>query len=418
MSEHLIDFRDVNSAGQPTGRNLKLDLDTGRVYDEAGTQIAQWRPQDPDKTAMLADYASAYADQVMAYSMSTVDKDRARQMAVCMAANRGETGELVAMDLGQADVHIPAAMPNYASGYRNEPPIADLMSPPLLAPKASDKYWEFAKEDAFQRAIPNLGAPGAVGEVAPRLGNQTYSTTEYALAGWVPTQVEANADAPLRILQATTRRVMNALMIERELRVSTLLTTSGNWNSAQVATIAAGAEWNGGASSDPIKNLHDRIEASFGGITGIGMSERTFHSLQRNSQVQKYIQYKVGADPLPNAARMSALLELPPIYVARMKYITAADTSAPSYVWGNHVVLIRQPEEMPPSSQEDVATSYTFRWNVANVRDGQATNGWVVRQYFTQDRGSMGGSKIVVVHNDAEKMTGKFVGGLLLNAYQ
>jgi hypothetical protein len=71
-----------------------------------------------------------------------------------------------------------------------------------------------------------------------------------------------------------------------------------------------------------------------------------------------------------------------------------------------------------------VATSYTFRWNVNPATspnfpaDAVSNGGFVVRQYFVQDRGSLGGMKAVVVHNDAEKITSKYVGGLIVNAYR
>ena len=322
-------------------------------------------------------------------------------------------------DLGPSDVHIPSAMPNFASGYRNEPPIADLMVPPILAPKQVDDFFQFAKEDAFQRAAPMATAGGAeVPEISPRLSNDQYSAKGRGIGGWVSTEVEANADAPLRILQATTRRCMGAHHLEREISCKALLQTTNNWNSAQVLTVASGAQWNGGASSDPVKNIHNAIEASFGGVTAIGMSELAYHEFCRNPQVQKFIQFKDDKDPLPDPAKLSLYFKLPPFVVGKMKYITGADTVAPTYVWGNDVVLIRQPEEMPPSSQEDVATAYTFRWNVVAPKDGSATNGWIVRQFFTQNRGGLGGMKIVVVRYDAEKMTGKYVGGLIHNAIQ
>jgi hypothetical protein len=419
MGDHIVELRDTNVHGQPVGGLLKLDLSSGYVYDRAGNQVDRWTAADNEKTAMLADYASSYADEMACFSMSLADKQRAEGMRLACAARAAENGDLRALDLGPSDVHIPSAMPNFASGYKNEPPIADLMAPPLLAGKQVDDYYQFAKEDAYQRATPMASAGGGeVAEITPRLSNDQYSCKERALAGYVPSQVEANADAPLRILQATTRRVMSALMIEREIRVSGLLQNTSNWNSAQVQTIAAGAQWNGGASSDPIKNIHTAMENSYGGITAIGMSEKAYHEFCRNAQVQKFIQFKDNKEPLPSPGELSTYFQLPPILVGKMKYISAADTSPPTYVWGNDVVLIRQPEEMPPSSQEDVATAYTFRWNVQNPKDGVATNGWIVRQFFVQSRGSMGGMRIVVVHNDAEKMTSKFAGGLLHNVLQ
>jgi hypothetical protein len=124
---------------------------------------------------------------------------------------------------------------------------------------------------------------------------------------------------------------------------------------------------------------------------------------------------------------MSSLLELPPIYVARMKTL-AAFGGAVSYIWGNNVVLVRQPEQMPPTSQDDIASSYTFRWNatapdgttqgLAGAQGFASSGGFDIRRFFNQVRGTMGGSQLVCIHHDAEVQTSQFVGGLLVNAYQ
>jgi hypothetical protein len=87
-------------------------------------------------------------------------------------------------------------------------------------------------------------------------------------------------------------------------------------------------------------------------------------------------------------------------------------------VWGNHVVLLHEPSERPPSNQMDVATSYTFRWNGGEAPDGALSGGFLVRTYFDPKRGARGGTQIVVTHNDTELQTSSLVGGLLLNAHQ
>ena len=188
------------------------------------------------------------------------EEARERAKAIRMTDWDGNT---IAMDLGNADVHQAAATPGYAAGYRNEAPMADMFAPPLIRTKPSDKFYTFAKEDAFQRATPIVGATSAqVAEISPRLANATFNTIEYALGGFVGTQLEAAADAALRIRQATVTRVLNALMIEREIRVAALATTAANWDTTVVATLAAAAKWNGGVSSDPIADIHARAEAS------------------------------------------------------------------------------------------------------------------------------------------------------------
>ena len=157
------------------------------------------------------------------------------------------------------------------------------------------------------------------------------------------------------------------------------------------------------------------MEASWGGCTGIAMAENTWHAFLRNPGVQKYVAYKDGVAGLPDVAQVMQQFGLPPIYVAKMKFINPSSTL--SYVWGGSVVLFRNPDEMPPTSQDDVATSYTFRWNANGVSDGVSSGGFIVREYFVQDRGSAGGYKTVILHQDDEKMTSAFVGGLIAGAY-
>lgn len=395
-----------------------IDLADGRVFDAGGNQIAKWNPVDDDSAALLADYCADYSTMLSAGSAREANPG----LASTLMSSRAYGDESVLMDLAPSDVHIPAALPNFASGYSNFKPVADLFAPPLLVDKQVNNYFQFAREDAFQRAMPSVGAGGAtVGEIAPRLSNSQYSCVERALGGWVSTQLAANADAPLKIEQATARRVMNALLLEREIRVQSLARTTGNWDTNLAVTIAAGFQWNGGASSDPVKDLQAIQELMSGECTGAIFPEPVYNAFVRNPAVRSYYGYKDSADPIPSPEKLQALLRLPPIYVSKMKYINS--TGGLSYVWGTDVVLFRQPDQMPPVTQDDVATSYTFRWNMGNassqaLQGGVPSGGFLVRKFFVQDRGSLGGNKIVVVHNDSEKITSKYIGGLLVNAYQ
>lgn len=425
---YMVAYRTVEGDGMdgkiPAGTDVMLDWRDGRVYDKKGNTLAKWEARDNDrdmeKNEVLAEHASRLMSNggvaaLRAHGMNDAARDMAARYE--MLFNDDDGDEAILMDLGPADVHIPSAMPNFASGYKNAPPMADLACPVLLANKQVDDYWQFAKEDAFQRAAPMGGAGGAqVPEISPRLASDQYSTRERALGGYVSTQLEANADAPLRILQATTRRVMNALVLERELRVQNLLMTSGNWNSGNVVTLGAGFQWDGGASSDPVHDLQSRIEASWTPVTGIFMSEQVWHDFVRNPAVRGYYAYKSDLAAVPTPQQMQAILDLPPIYVSKMKYINSSGNLA--YVWGTGVALLTQPEQMPPMDQESVATAYTFRWNVQNPRDGVANGGLIVRQFYNQQRGSMGGLQVVVVHHDAEKFTSTYAGGLILAAHQ
>lgn len=399
-------LRETDPSGNVKGSNQHLELSSGRIFDDSGKEVAKMTPMGEHDLA-LSDYAARnfYANLA-----------RETGKPVRMKDADGE-GQLITMDLSIADVHSDFALPNYAAGYKLADSAADIASPVILVPKPSNKFNTWDSANAFRRVLPNAAGPGAgVPEVNPTLSRDNYSTVEYALSAFIPTEIGMAADAPLQPYQAAVKRVMNALRLEREIRVATLMETSGTWDSSVVKTILAAAKWNGGANSDPIKDIFAIMEASAMPVTRIIMSEVAEHAFMTNPTVQAKIAFKDSTKPLPNISELSALLSLPPMYSAKMKYFQSGTSL--SYVWGNHVVLVHEPTSNPPSDQEDVASNYTFRWDGGSSPDGAMTAGFMVRTYFDQTRGGRGGTRAVVVHNDAEKQTSKLVGGLILNAIQ
>ncbi len=336
-------------------------------------------------------------------------------------------GRLVTMDLGQQDVHIDSALANYAAGYRQVSGIADAVLPVAQTDKASDKYFTWDKDDILQDVQDLVVGPGgAVKEISPRLSSDTYSTVGYGVGSFVPTELEANADAPLQPFQAAINRCMNAVKIGRERRAAALLMASGSWTGGYTTTLGATAKWNAGSASDPVKDLYTAIEAALTPVNGVVLSERTAHDFIMNPAVQKYPAYKSMIAPLPNTSsgvgsaqltEFAATLGLPPFYIGFMKGKTGAATHG--YVWGDNVALIFVDPGMPADGQT-ISTAKTFRWTGANsaVPDGTMVGGFLVRTYFDPKRGARGGKMVVLVHNDAEKMTSVYAGGLIIAAHQ
>jgi hypothetical protein len=418
---NIVPFSDLDSRG--IGAPTAIDIDTGHLFDAKGNPVGKYSVLDSskhgDRNSACALYAAGYnlSATHAAFKSAGLDEQADKLM---LSTQRGSdiSNPVHLLDLGTGDVHIPSASPNIALGYSNEAPFADIVSPPVLMPKPSDYFFTFDKNDAFQRAYPSGGSGGAeVGEIAPRLSNTLYTTVERALGGFVSTQLEAAADVPLRILTATTRRVLMAMHIEREIRVQSLLRATSSWNASNFLALSGATIWNGGSSSDPILNLHNRIEKSLGKITGILMALPTWNAFIRNPAVRAFYGFKDGVDAIPDPAQANKALKLPPIFVSEMRYINSSGN--PDFIWGGDVVLFRNPPEMPPSTQDDIASSYTFRWNMqGKPQDAtMAAGGFIIRQFYDQRRGSMGGTKVVVVHQDAETQTSSFVGGLLTGAY-
>lgn len=334
-----------------------------------------------------------------------------------------DSGRLVTMDLGQSDVHVDAALANYAAGYgmADTGLIADMVAPVLEVPAASDKYFTWDKDDVFQDGQDLVVAPGgAVKEFSPRISNALYATIGYGASAFVPMEIIANADAGLDPQRKAVARCVTLLRQARERRVATLVTTAGNWTGGYTSTLAAGAKWNGGASSDPVANIYAAVEASLLPVTGVAMSEPVFHAFVQNAQVQKYVASKSTVGPVPmkeNASQFSALLGLPPFIVGTRKAKTGASTYG--YIWGSNVALLHA-ESSAPSDGQSISTARTFRWNGANggAKDGSMSGGFLVRSYFDPRKGPRGSMVFVVTHNDAEVMTSPFVGGLIIGATQ
>lgn len=331
---------------------------------------------------------------------------------------RADDGRLVTMDLGQSDVHIDAALANYAAGYKLAPGIADEVCPVIPVDKASNKFFTWDKDDVFQDAEDLIVGPGAaVKEISPRLSSATYTTTSFGIGSFVPTEVQANADAPLAPEMAAIRRCLNAVMLGRERRVASLLTTSGNWSGGSVTALGGTAKWNGGNASDPVRDLYTAIETSLTPVTAIAMSEKVWHDFVQNAAVQKFVASKTMVQPIANqagASQFSALLGLPPILIGTMKGKTSTGYG---YVWGSNVVLLHNDPSAPKDGQS-ISTAYTFRWTGAGSSDGNMMGGFLVRSYYDPARGALGGKKIVVVHNDAEVMTSVYAGALITGAHQ
>ena len=152
--ENVVSHKDVGADGKT--REVLLDVNNGYVYDKAGNQIERWQPTSNEHSAMLADFASAELLEITASAAASAIHLNADHRGEALEKARsirmsGWEGRSVAMDIGTADVHIAAPLPNYASGYKNEQPIADMYAPAMLVDKQQNKYYEFDKKDAFQR---------------------------------------------------------------------------------------------------------------------------------------------------------------------------------------------------------------------------------------------------------------------------
>jgi len=343
------------------------------------------------------------------------------RMSIVLASDSpvGKAGQRVTLELTPSDVHDPAEIPSYLAGYRNWTYRADEMSKVVLVDNDEDKFRSFSQDDAFEPVKVKGALTGPIPEVDPRSSLDTYKVVDRYIGSFVPAITESqrgNAYAPR---MAAARRCRNALMLDRELDVcgpSGLLTTSTNWNSAQVHTLAAGENWNGGANADPISALQHAIEASAQPIAEIWMNQKLAHLFISNPTVRDHMRQLLGdgnanniAVGVANMAASGAPIDfmipgLPPIKVLSAKYKNTSGVV--TYIMPDIVLLLTSPPGVP-SDGEEIATSYTFR------RRGPSGVGLESREFVVEGRGPYGGTMVVIAMADIAKMTGSNCGGYI-----
>lgn len=333
----------------------------------------------------------------------------------------GRAGQQVTLDLAPSDVAVSEELSTYLAGYKPFGYRCDEASPVVLVDRDTDQYRNFTANNTFRRVDVKSSIQAKVGEVDPETALDSYTVIDRAIGSFVPDVVEQNATKAYRPRQAAMKRCQRAIMLDRELDVWALLTATANWDADNHVTLGATTKWNGGSASDPIKDLHERIEASAQEVTDLWMSQRTGNAFLRHPNVRDHMRQMIG-DNAPSAAlgavnqtggvntrRDFQIPGLPPIRISAAK-VQNLSTGALEYIIGNDVVLSTRPPGVPTDGEE-IATSYTFR------RRGPGNVGFETRQFRVEDRGPRGGMFIVAAMADVAKMTGANCGGLIKDAW-
>lgn len=269
-------------------------------------------------------------------------------------------------------VHVNAALSNFALGYKNGRMIADEISPALKVEKESDKYYVWDRGNIY-RLPKTLRADGAdSGEVEFALSNTTYQCEEYALKSRTTERQRKNADSVLRLEQSKVRMVQELLMLDREQRVATLLTTQGNWDSSVRTQLSGTDQWNNASFAGDIESDMDTGKEAVRSVIGLEPNHIIIPAavakvIKRDPTIRELIKYTqnnllVNGDLPPTLFNMK-------VHIPGAINITSeegAATTTTADVWGKHVVMLWIPEGREVVNEDPVCVK-TFRardWRV------------------------------------------------------
>lgn len=270
------------------------------------------------------------------------------------------------MPLQKSQVHIDAAMTNLSIAYRPSGMIADQAMPIIRVKKESDKYFKWNRGNALRIPETLRADEAEANQVTFDVTkDNTYSCEEYALKKLITDRAVDNSDSVINIKSSTAKFLKDLLMLDREKRVATLLTTSGNYDSSVRTTLSGTKQWNNdsyvGSIEEDIDTGKEAVRQATGGNTPnvIIIPAAVAKVIKRDAAIRELIKYThadllVNGDLPPTLWGMKVLIP----DVSNMTSRPGASSTVMADVWGKHVVLSYQPAG---GSIETPAHAYTVR---------------------------------------------------------
>jgi len=335
----------------------------------------------------------------------------------------GKKGERIRMTLSPSDVTGQSLiLDSLIVGFSQPGFRADEVCPEFLVDVDTGKYQIYDIANVFKlvNVISSIQADIPEVDVGRTLAD--YRVQERALGGFVPAVTQFNADnqpGSIDPKAMITKRIAAMLQLDREVRVWTLLTTSGSWNANNRATIASGSEWND-PTSDALQDIFDRVNASAQQVTDIWINPLVAQALLKNTSIKDYIKAMKGdAPPTPTDIVVAQATQqnldfsipgLPPFHIVAGKVLNET-TGNLDFILNDTAVFTSAPPGAGTSG-DDIMTCKTFR------RRGPNGVGYTTREFPIERRGLHGGTFIAAGAAEQVAMISGVVGGAIFDTIQ
>ncbi|MFA5058577.1 MAG: major capsid protein [Opitutaceae bacterium] len=280
---------------------------------------------------------------------------------------------------GLSQVHINAALTNFAIAYKPPGLIADELFPVVPVQKQSDTYWKVDAERAeLRQADDRRALSGRANSIDWATGSETYSCQQHVLQQPVDDALIDNADTPIQPKLVATRQLKTRLGINKEIALATSLATA----ITQTAAVSAGV-WTL-ATSDPITDLgtaRKTIRSARGVDPNIlALDVDAWDALLDHPDI---IARLTGVKEVTrdNVAQvLGMILGFEKILIARA-WKNTSTTATPSLtrIWGT-TAIVAYVEPQP--SLEALSLGYTMQWK------GGGQDGYRVDEYRAESRES------------------------------
>lgn len=263
-----------------------------------------------------------------------------------------------------ATVHVDSMLTNMSVAYIQSAAVfmATKIFPIVPVDKQSNKYYTFTKNDWFRDEARKRADSTESAGSGFTLSSDSYACDVWAFHKDIGYQTSANADAQVRLEEATVQFVTQRLMLRQEVQWASDYFTTGVWATDVTPTNL----WSDFLNSDPVGDIETGRRAILAS-TGFKPNKLVigydvYMYLKQHPDLYDRIKYGTGAPvKLVTPQILAQIFEVDEVVVAEAIKATNVEggTAAYSFVHGKHALLAYvnpTPQMMMPSA------GYTFMW--------------------------------------------------------
>lgn len=164
-------------------------------------------------------------------------------------------------------VHQSTPLTNFSLGYHPSEDgfIAEQIWPVVPVKFESDLYYKWDIPSAFRAELAD-GSGTLVADGAPApVEDYGFTVDSYLAQGYkravtITDRQMRNADSVLNLQYAKTRRAQSKIMLDQEIRVANILTTTTNYASGNTTTLSGTNQWNNASFASQTGNVQSVIK--------------------------------------------------------------------------------------------------------------------------------------------------------------
>jgi hypothetical protein len=298
-----------------------------------------------------------------------------------------------------ASMHVDALLTGISIKYPlGTGQVADSILPRVNVSKESGIYFKYNKGDQARIPFTKRQIRSESRSVTFRVTTDSYRTEEYALNDLIDEREYQQADAPLDLQRDTLENLQNLLILDRERRVHTLVTSAAV---TKTDTLTGTAQWRdagaSGATAAPLFDIENgseeiRVDTGVRPNTLI-MGQAAWLAFNKTTQVLDRIVTPGGAWGSPTittdvARTLFAPYGITNVIVADTVQNTGNLGAADSFsdIWIDEVLLAYV---TPSPGIKKVSFGYSFfsrGWQVRRETVGRQHSDWIEPSYVADEK--------------------------------